>query len=297
MRNNNLSEEKSDLNTTQTRNNFEIKNTICVCSKKDLITWTIASRYISENLNSQSFVVIVPEEEIELFSEYSPKIFNVVSEERYVNSFSYKLKDKDFESKLHRLGWYKQQFIKMNALREAQGEDIFLIWDADTIPLKKLRFVRDQKIGHYRGSEHHQPYFDLIKATLSLEKVVNYSFVAQCLAVKGIWFSEFVRYVEDKHQLSWIDVFLNNIRYNLNSGFSEYETLGTFISHSFKDQIFPLQGRWLRHGTEAIGDVTKLEKIRSKIVVRPYDFVSFESSERYSLQKHIKYFLSSLLSR
>jgi hypothetical protein len=256
---------------------MKIAKTISVCCKKDLSSWRIASRYIAENIESENYVVIVPDNEVRLFRENSPPDYQVVAESKYAEHYKDYLFRKIPEDKKGRFGWYLQQFIKLSALSDANADELYLIWDADTVPLKKLEFTNGEKILHYTAQEHHQPYFDLINSLLALPRQAPYSFIAQCFAIKGNWSDAFFRFIEEAHRKQWAEAIIDCINFAEGSGFSEYETLGTFIAHKYGSEICPLPNDWCRYGNTLIGGPENISSADAQLKLRSYDFISFEN--------------------
>ena len=136
-----------------------LNKVICVCDRKDALTFEIAAQYIKKNIKSKNYSVLVPSIEIEYFTSLNLEGFNVISEDKYAyiaDALSQKYSGK-------RYGWYFQQFIKIAELDDGSPEDINLIWDADTIPLRELSFEKNNYLHFYQSKEAHVPYFDLIK--------------------------------------------------------------------------------------------------------------------------------------
>jgi hypothetical protein len=267
---------------------FEFDKTICVCARKDLATWRISSEYILRNISSKKYCVIVPDGEVRVFMENTPPSFHVLSENDYLGSFKEQLLTKLPDENRSRFGWYLQQFIKLNALNEIRSDETFLIWDADTIPVKKLSFKNGALIGHYIGTENHHAYFDFINLALGLSKKVDYSFIAQCLAVKGKWFVDFKKHIECHTKKNWADGVIENINFDEPAGFSEYETLGTYINYKYPDEIYVINGGWHREGKSLIRSVKNINNPFAKIILGRYDFVSFEGWDEGSLKRTIK---------
>lgn len=68
--------------------------------------------------------------------------------------------------KNYRLNWYYQQVLKISFTisNNQQGKKI-VMWDADTIPLKKIKFFKNGKSILYGSlSEFNEPYFKTIKS-------------------------------------------------------------------------------------------------------------------------------------
>ena len=144
------------------------------------------------------------------------------------------------------------------------------------MPVKKLIFTKNKKLGYYKSNEHHKEYFNFIKLTLNLDKKVDYSFVAQSFAVKGRWFGEFIKAIELGKKSTWINIIIDNIDFKKHSAFSEYETLGTFISHNYQNEIYEIHNEWYRFGNSTFGNIKKIDTPFMKFIFARYDFVSFE---------------------
>lgn len=184
---------------------------------------------------------------------------------------------KDYE---YRSGWYLQQLIKIAAMDKlpAQPDEIILIWDADTIPLKKLNFYQDGRILYFMGAENHAPYFNSIEKLLHIGKLVNFSFIAQSFAMKKKWIKEFIIELEALHQLPWIQAILEKSDLSHPSGFSEYETLGNWLMSKHKSEIAFNPAAWERLGSSKSG-LKDLEKF--KLRYPSCHFISFESWDGY----------------
>lgn len=271
-----------------------INKLISVCCLKDASTWEITSRFMVENILSQRYLVIVPDQEIEAFLIITPPQFEVIGESKYTKQFKDQLLALLPSDKKDQFGWYLQQFIKLLAAKDSESTDVVLIWDADTAPIRKVQFIsQDGKLNYYKSSEYHPPYFDCIKKLLSLDKQVPFSFIAQCFPLKVIWLDEFCNYLEEKFKMPWLGAIINTIDFNEGNGFSEYETLGTFIAHYHGREVTYLDRPWWRLGNTLINHVAFLSKKKAGELSAYYDFISFEKWERakpYFFKVSIPYF-------
>ena len=274
---------------------------ICVCCKKDSKTWAIASKYIVKNIQAKNYRVYVPDSEVTFFKEISAPPFEIIAESIYTDNFAPILRSRLPANRVDQFGWYLQQFIKLYAVSECSADEIALIWDADTLPLQPLMFIDDEnRLLYYKGIEHHQPYFEFIKKLLGLTKVVNFSFITQCFVIKGAWVQDFLRFIEHRHQVSWVQALIDGIDFNEGNGFSEYETLGTFISHHHAKEVQFIDRAWQRFGNSLIGDIAFLEIRSSKKKLMKFDFVSFEKWDRMKLffiRVQIPYFFKIYLRK
>jgi hypothetical protein len=206
-----------------------ISNVICVCSRKDAETWQVAAPNILAFIRSDHYSLICPDQDVDYFREITPIAFKVVAESTLDRGLSQSILAHMPADKRDRMGWYLQQYLKLAAASEGQDSETILIWDADTVPLRSLSFVDPQgRLVYYTGREYHLPYFKLIERLIGLTKQINRSFIAQCLIAKSGWVRDFFRELEEIHKVPWYEALSSLIDFNELSGFSEYETLGTY---------------------------------------------------------------------
>lgn len=258
-----------------------ISEVICVCSWGDAPTWEKAATRIVRNISARHYKLLVPDNELERFREITPSAIEVLPESRYLGDIVRRLNAVIPPERMARRGWYLQQFIKIAAARAAEPDAVVLIWDADTVPLKPLRFIDEAgRVLYYKGSEHHLPYFKLIRDLLGLERKVDFSFIAQCFPLRVRWLNELCDELEHRYNSAWYEAIISRIDFSQDSGFSEYETMGTYIAHHHPQEIAFSSARWWRFGNRLVGDITLLTDRKALALSRKYDFLSFEKWER-----------------
>jgi hypothetical protein len=286
-----------NAHTVITKPLFEFDRVISVCSAKDLSVWGVTASQLKNFINAVEFVVIVPETDLEHFQSVTPDSIKVINEKKYTDQIHKLLKPKFNDQNKSRYGWYLQQFIKLIALSEAKSDETYLICDADTLPLKPLVFNSSNKLSYYKATEHHLPYFETIDRLLGLKKIVSHSFIAQCFPARGIWIQEFITFIETRKGLPWLEAIVEATNFREGSGFSEYETLGTFFSHKYANEICFTNRKWLRFGNSLIGGIDKLDQPLSKLLLRQFDYAAFEAwdnpSKRRSIYKTAKALIKS----
>ena len=259
----------------------EVDSLFSVCEKKDLPTWEVTARYLEKYVNSKKYIVIVPEIQVEDFRARTPSKFNIVSEDQYIGGVSTRIKE-NIQTSGNSYNWYLQQFIKVAALDDAQNNGINLVWDADTVPLKKLTFSNNGLLNFYTGTENHKPYFETSKRLLGYGKIAKFSWIAQCFPCKGYWAKNFISYIESIHSKSWVDCLIDAIDFSVHSSFSEYETFGGFIIKNYPKEIRILKKNWLRHGNGIIGSPKNIRYLRWLLRLK-YDYIAFEKwDKKYS---------------
>jgi Family of unknown function (DUF6492) len=273
---------------------MQISELISVCCLKDIEAWEITSGFMVRNIAAKEYRVIVPDGEIDEFVKKSPPQFKVVGESRYTKQFRDQLLKLLPQDKKSQFGWYLQQFIKLLAIKDNQENAIVLIWDADTAPINKLEFINPEgKLVYYKSTENHTPYFETIERLTGLKKIVSFSFIAQCFPVKVAWLNELCRELEEKFRMPWVEAVLSQIDFATPNSFSEYETLGTFISHGYADQVVYSDRPWWRLGNTLLNHVAFLSLKKAEELSKQYDFISFEKWERakpYFIKVSIPYF-------
>lgn len=272
---------------------------ICVCCKRDWVTWEVASKYIVQNIQAEKYLVYVPDHEVDFFRSISDQKFDVIGESIYTKLFSEAINSRlSFEIK-DQYGWYLQQFIKLSAAKDSEASEIVLIWDADTVPIQRLNFIaEDGQLIYYKGQEHHAPYFAFIQRLLGLNKQVDFSFIAQCFVMKAAWLQEFCAEVEIKLGLNWINTVLDAIDFSEGNGFSEYELLGTYFTHRHLDSMCFIDRKWLRLGNSTVGHVKFLSQKWIAGPLREYDYLSFEAWDKmkpYFWRVRLPYFFQVYL--
>ena len=141
---------------------YEKINIYIICPSKDLA-------HFKEQLNSDEFRII-SEDEIISFKEFE-LIFIKESE-----NISYK---SEFRK---RLSWYYQQILKISFMINFinKKKENLIIWDADTILLKKIDFFSgDKSINYGNFNEFHKQYYVTNKKILDDFPIYFISFLNQ----------------------------------------------------------------------------------------------------------------------
>jgi len=271
-----------------------VQNLITLCCAKHIDVWKINSNQILNYIKSDKYTLIVPKNDLDLFKKNTPPKYQIYEEEAYLSKPVRILLNKKCKNK-SRISWYLQQFVKIASLRNIKNQDIFVIWDSDNIPLKKIFFKKGKKILFYKHKSFHQPYFDFIKKVFKIKKKSKFSFVSQCLPCKGKWVNNFFKYIEKNYNETWEKIFINNINFDENSGFSEYETLGSFFYDNFSQEIKFLKNNYQRYGYSEIKTLNNFFA-NEKRLSEKYDFISFENWENRGLSFRVKENLKSFFS-
>ena len=284
---------------------MKIRRVVSVCEIQDVNVWRIAAPRVLKYIDSDEYMLICPDDQVSDFVSVTSAGWKIVGESSFDSSFNFeRISELVTGENKSRVGWLFQQFLKINAIidHRLKDDDLVLIWDADTVPLRKLEFT-DSKTGtieyYYsasenRGAVNHQPYFETIKKLLGLEKRFKASFIAQCFPTKVGWAREAVGAIVNSSNKSYIEIVLNNIPGISGAEFSEYETMGTWNYAKHYDSIsFKRRNNWSRNGARLLG--SKLDGYFTGFFLWVfsinYDFVSFEKWQRKASPIHLFTFL------
>jgi hypothetical protein len=190
------------------------------------------------------------------------------------------------------IGWYYQQFLKMAYSMHSNVGDIYLIWDADTIPLRKFDLFYDGKILMTQGREYHKPYFKTINKIFDdhvyLQKkshISQHMLVNKCDMKKMLNELSTVEY-------SWWENILRSFGPSPIQQFSEYETYSNYCLANWPDRYFSVRRNWFRFARSLIGKEMQYSNL--DVLTDYYDFVAFEEWDigiRNSLRSKILFAL------
>ena len=254
-----------------------IDEVISVCSIKDIDVWTVAAKHIVQFISAKQYTVIVPDAQVRMFAAVTKAPYQVKPESIFVGNLKEKIAQTLTPENQDRVGWYLQQFVKISAVLAHEDRGVVLIWDADTVPLKRLEFINSSgRFICYKGDEYRKSYFDFIERALGLKRTQNFSFIAQSLILKVSWARELTNALAQNAQLPWIDAVLSFLDIAEPAGFAEFETLGTWIWNHHHDEILISERPWYRNGLSLVGNPLKLSQSVWNGLAKSYDFISFE---------------------
>jgi hypothetical protein len=265
-------------------NNYKTIRVVTICNKDHLDVWRLTSALLPKMLIASDYSVYVPNDEVELFKKHTNERVKVLSQDMLDREYKAKLAEKLAESgNDSRLGWYLQQFYKLELVfQKVPGEQITIIWDADCVPTRNIKYEDDDgKLLYMKTAfESHVPYFDLIQRLLGLNKIVDMSFVIPCFPILGFMAEELRERIEEIHNgLHWSDVLIREIDFRMRSGFSETELLGTWVSNVYPSRLSIFLGTWERRGQKRFGYARNLSerKLLRLGTKHNLDIISFEN--------------------
>jgi len=190
---------------------------------------------------AQQIYVITNPSHFEKFQALNLNNLLLINENKLFDQFNFQSVADFLKHKIangDRAGWYFQQFLKMEVSKIIQS-DYYLIWDADTIPLKPINFFdQEDKVLIHKSEENHNPYFETLEHILGITKTVNYSFISEHFMVQTKLMQKMLLELSTNAENQvWPYYILENIATKdmALSGFSEYETYGNFLKSTHPD--------------------------------------------------------------
>ena len=246
-------------------------------SAKDIPILHFSLPAILNYISASSYFLVCDELDVKRFQIFKNLNFSIVSDQsvlgenfRYLNIRNKKL-----------YSWYKQQVVKLLLCNQQKPNDIILLWDGDTVPLKRLDFFKNNRLNIRLSHEYHPMYFISILQILNLRKITPKSFISQCFLLKASWSQLMCQAIEKNMGENFVTVVSNLANSSKLQCFSEYESLGTYIHKYFFYEINLIERDWLRFGSSIFKSPDKLNNFN---IGTQFEYVSFESWDKASIK-------------
>ena len=185
-----------------------------------------------------------------------------------------------------RVGWYEQQFLKMEYSKICNN-DYYLLWDSDTIPIKPVKMFDNDKPIFDLKKEHHSPYFVTLNRLIPNLHFIKYSYISEHMLIKTEFMKRLIDSIENNYNLNgkkyWEKIILSIDKNEIiRSGFSEFETYGTFVDnyypHAYTHRIWYSK----RDMAKYYGDANNLSENDLNWLSKDYNAVTFEKWDLFN---------------
>lgn len=180
-----------------------------------------------------------------------------------------------------RAGWYFKQIAIFAYAFRRDAPAHYLTWDSDTVPVRPIRFFDEEgRALLARKHEYHRSYFEAIERLTALKRQAKFSFIAEHMLFEGEIVRDMVTTMLrgrpfDGGLLAATILGAVSDRDLAASGFSEYETYGTFAYAKHRDRISVRRIPSIRHGTAFFKRLPTEAQLFA--VSRAFHWASFES--------------------
>jgi hypothetical protein len=173
--------------------------------------------------------------------------------------------------------WYYQQFLKMGFARFSAAHPYYLIWDADTVLVRPVRFFDRGAVLLTASHEWHGDYFRTMARLLPDVRIPRRSHISQHAMVCR----EHMLALLDElsaHGMPWWQYVLSSLVGRTPQQFSEYETYAAYCLTRWPDRYRSIRRRWLRSGRSYFG--REMSSADVSEIANLFDFVAFESWDK-----------------
>ena len=189
---------------------------------------------------------------------------------------------------MHRVGWYLQQFLKMAYSRICKNE-YYLIWDSDTIPIKRIQMFENGHPIFDMKTEHHIPYFITMSRLIQDLKFMNFSYISEHMIIKTEYMKNLLKDIENKNNITgkmfWEKIIMSIDKKDITkSGFSEYETFGSYVDTKYPTFYTHRAWRSLRKPETYFGNIDKFHDKDINRLSKDFDSITIEAKHYYKKQ-------------
>lgn len=232
-------------------------------------------------IQASKYVVYVPSNQVGFFEKITDPRISVAAQESLDTGFYRAVQDAVVANgNPERFGWYLQQFLKIQALFDADESGV-AIWDADCVPVRPLSLFDENGVPNFMvGEEYNEDYFVMIKKLTGLSRTQKHSFVTPGFPMLSSWLDDFKHQLESSPPRSlWWEKIVDATNFSLKGGFSETETLGTWVLGSYEEEWTLYKPRWERLGQSRFGYARSFspEDLVRLGAAHELDVVSFEN--------------------
>lgn len=159
-----------------------------------------------------------------------------------------------------RSNWYFQQFLKM-AYACCCEDDYYIVWDADTVPVRPIKLFEDGKPLFSYCDDYFKDYFETLEKLFhgTVKKQSPHSFIVEHMVIKTEYMKEMIQEIENDVSLKgrfFFEKIISVIDREAikKAGFSEFETYANYV---------------LTRHQEAYG-IRKLQAFRYGLIITGY---------------------------
>ena len=190
-----------------------------------------------------------------------------------------------------RSNWYFQQFLKM-AYAFRCSDDFYIVWDADTVPVRPISLFKDGKPQFSYCEDMREDYFITLGRLFNgeVKKQNSNSFIVEHMVIKTDFMTELINEIESDDTLKG-KYFYEKIISVIDpeaikvAGFSEFETYANYVLTKHKESYGIRQLKAFRYGLIMTG--YKLDEGMVEWLGKSRDTVSFEHFCRPSIWRFL----------
>ena len=243
------------------------------------------TKHLKKFLDFDKMIIIAPNNSKIIYENLSDIFINeeeLIPKQKLIEIFN-----KRGINKTDRIGWYEQQFLKMSYSTICKKE-YYLLWDADTIPIKTIKMFDNGRPIFDIKNEYHHPYFITMNNLLKDLHFSKFSYISEHMIIKTEYMKNLISQIEKNTNIPgrfYYEKILMSIDKSeiTKSGFSEFETYGTYIDNNYPH--FYKHRKWSSQ-REMVKFYSKLDNLNDDDFIwlsKDYDAITFEKWDTYEL--------------
>ena len=252
---------------------------LTTCRARDLPVFEITARQLVEQVPISGICVVAPDRDCCKIRSRLKGAVQVLPENEFIPGMTMsELRGLDVPGFPKGAGWYFQQFLKLQYAFVEPEDDYYLIWDADTVPLRPMRFFDGAgRMLLTQATEFHAPYFETYRRLFGEEAGREFSFIAQHIVVQKSVAREMLARIEQHvgGEGNWAWKIVRSLPRAGDNLFSEFETYGHYVKNHYPDRVAFVARPWLREGTQRVGGGVPSQSDLQNLA-HEFDFVAFE---------------------
>lgn len=252
---------------------------VTACIARDLPVFEIAARKLAEMIPLKSLHVVIRDEDHAAFRARLGDCVQLIRENEFIPGLTIaQLRQLPIETFPRGAGWYFQQLLKLQFAFVDPADDYYLIWDADTIPLRPLRFFDAAgRMLLTKTTEFHAPYFVTYRQLLGEEPNREFSFIAQHIVVQKSLAREMLTLIERRvaGEGNWAWKIMRGLPDTGGNLFSEYETYGHYVKNHHPGRVVIMERAWSRRGARLVRRGLPTEADLTRLSA-DFEFAAFE---------------------
>ena len=190
-----------------------------------------------------------------------------------------------------RVGWYEQQFLKMSYSKICENE-YYLLWDSDTFPIKPVKMFENGFPIFDLKNEFNRPYFTTLNRLIPDLKFSKFSYISEHMIIKTEFMRKLIETIENNinipGQFFWEKILRSIDKKNIiYSGFSEFETYGSFVDNYYKNCYKHRIWSSKRDMVKYYNNIDNLSNNDLQWLSKDYDAITFEKWDIFDIQNLI----------
>lgn len=253
---------------------------LAACTLRDLPVLEITARYLRETIPLRKLHVVAPDADCKKMQRILGNDVSLIPENEFIPGMTLgKLRALKAPGFPKSAGWYFQQFLKLQFCFIEPEDDFYLIWDADTVPLRPMHFFDSEgKMLLTNADENHAAYFETYRRLFGDDPHREFSFIAQHMLVQKSIAREMLATIEQHvpGDDGWAWKIMRSLPTDQGMNlFSEYETYGHYLKTHYPDKAHFIERKWLREFPKRMVQGIPSEKKLADLS-KQYDYVAFE---------------------